>query len=174
MAAATPQAAAAQSGGSAPAGGRADLRLALGALSGWLAAAATLSGTAAAGCLAGGIGVLAAAGTLGLRRTWAPAVALALGCAGIATVATAVRVHARDASPLTRLADLNAAATVHLVVRDDPRPVRARSASGGDRVLLLARAQRVRSGGREWTVADEVLVLAPSAGWSGLLPSQRV
>jgi competence protein ComEC len=41
-------------------------------------------------------------------------------------------------------------------------------------VTVLARVQRVASGGRQWTVSNDVLVLAPSAGWSGLLPSQRL
>src|SRR5215468_8568443 len=157
-----------------PASAPADLRLALGALAAWLAAAVTLDATAAAGVLVGGVAVLGAAALLALRRAWAPAAALAVGCAGVAMLATAVRVHARDCSPLTRLASDNAAVSVDLVVRDDPRPVRSGPAGGGGRVMVLARARRARSGGREWTVSNDLLVLAPSAGWSGLLPSQHL
>ncbi len=124
--------------------------------------------------MAGGLAVVAAAGTLALRRTWAPAAALVLGCAGAAALATAARVHARDASPLTRLAGEHATITADLVLRADPQPVRTRSVAGADRVIVLARVERVRSGVREWTVRNDVLVLAPATGWAGLLPSQHV
>jgi competence protein ComEC len=151
-----------------------DLRLALGALAAWLAAAAALGASAPTGYLAGGMAVLAAAGTLALRPRWAAAAALVLGCAGITALATAARVQARDVSPVTRLAAEHAVVTMDLVVRDDPRPMRAGPSGGGGRVSVPARAQRVGSGGRQWTVSTDVLVLAPSSGWSGLLPSQHV
>jgi len=158
----------------APPAARADLRLALGALAAWLAAAGALGATARTGYLVGGVAVLAATAALALRRAWVPAAALVIGCAGVAVLATAVRVQARDSSPLTRLAAVHAAVTVDLVVRDDPRRIRSGPTAGGDRVTVLARVERVASGGRQWTVSNDVLVLAPSSGWSGLLPSQRL
>jgi competence protein ComEC len=151
-----------------------DLRLALGALAAWLAAAAVLGATAPTGYLAGGVAVLAAGGALALRRGWAPVAALVLGCAGVTALATAARVQARDASPVTRLAAERAAVTVDLVLRTDPRPVRSGPATRGDRVSMLARVRRVGTGGREWMVSTDVVVLAPASGWSGLLPSQPV
>jgi competence protein ComEC len=153
----------------------ADLRLAAGALAAWLTTLAALSAAPPVGYVAGGLllaasgGLLVASGSPG-RTRWAPAVALLLGCAGAAAIATAVRVQARDSSPVARLAAERAAAVVDLVLTDDPRPV----AGGTDRVAVPARVERVSAGGAAWRGSARVLILAPATGWQGLLPSQHL
>jgi competence protein ComEC len=155
----------------------ADLRLAAGALAVWLTTLAALSTLPLASCLVGGFMLLVAAALLviagrsaGTLR-WAPALALLLGCAGAAAVATAARVQARDSSPVARLADERAAVAVHLVVTDDPRPL---SGGGAERMAVPARVERLSAAGRAWVGSARVLVLAPAAGWRELLPSQHV
>ena len=101
----------------------ADVRLALGALVAWLSVLATLVLPPVAGACVGVVALLLAVLTLTRRRRWSAVVALLLGCAGAAAVATAVRVAAVDHSPLARLAEQRASATVELVLSDDPRPL---------------------------------------------------
>ena len=118
------------------------------------------------------------AGAVGGGRAWTarwlvPA-ALALGFAGVAALGVAIRVQARDASPLARLAADSAAVTLDVAVADDPRPLAVRGTGGPAGVLVRARAQRVAAAGRAWTVSGEVIVLAPAEGWRDLLPSQRL
>jgi competence protein ComEC len=156
----------------------ADLRLAAGALAAWLTTLAALSAPALAGYVLGGLVLLAAGallvvtGRLGGALRWAPAVALLLGCAGAAAVATAVRVQARDSAPVARLAAERAEVSLQLVVADDPRPL---SGGGGvERVAVPARVERVSTAGRAWVGSARVLVLAPAAGWRELLPSQHL
>jgi competence protein ComEC len=150
----------------------ADLRLVLGALAAWLSVLVTLGLPARAGLLAGGGAVTVAAVVLAGRRRWAATVALLLGCAGAAALATAIRVAAVEHSPLTRLAEHRSAVTVELVVTGDPRPLAV--TAGPPRVLVGARVERVTTGGRTWSASGRLLVLAPAEGWSTLLPSQHV
>ena len=81
-----------------------DVRLAVGALAAWLSVLATLVLPPAAGVGFAAITLLLAVLALGRRRRWSAAVALLLGCAGAAALATSVRVAGVDHSPLTRLA----------------------------------------------------------------------
>ncbi|HVQ91148.1 MAG TPA: DNA internalization-related competence protein ComEC/Rec2 [Mycobacteriales bacterium] len=169
------QRAGAQRAGAQPAGAEpappVDLRLAAGALAAWLTTLAVLAAPSLGGFLLGGL-LAAASGALLLAgtRRWAPAVALLLGCAAAAAIATAVRVQARDSSPVARLATERAAVVADLVVTDDPRPL----PGGSDRVAVPARVERVAAGAAAWRGSARVLVLAPSTGWQGLLPSQHL
>jgi competence protein ComEC len=150
-----------------------DLRLAAGAVAAWLTALGTLAGRPLAGYLLGSAMVCTSAALLLLgppRHRWLPAVALLLGCAGATAVTTAIRVQARDGSPIAHLAADRAAATVDLVVTDDPRPL----AGGSGRVAVPARVERASVAGHAWAGSARVLVLAPAAGWQALLPSQHV
>jgi len=150
----------------------ADLRLAIGGLAAWLSVLGTLGLPSGAGLAAAASCLLGAVLALAGRRRWAATAALILGCAGAAALATAVRVGTVERSPVTLLAQQRAAATVDLVLADDPR--RLQVAAGPPRVLVEARAERVTAAGRTWSLSGTVLVIAPADGWAGLLPSQRV
>jgi competence protein ComEC len=151
----------------------ADLRVALGGLASWLSVLGALPLPAAVGAGAGLVLVLLALGALAGRRHWSAAAALVLGCGGAAALATAVQVAGVAHSPLGRLAEQRASATVELVVSDDPRPLAA-GAGGPPSVIVPARAREVSAAGRRWALSGRVLVLAPAEGWRGLLPSQRI
>jgi competence protein ComEC len=156
--------------GSAP-----DARLAGAALAAWLTTLAALGWSAPAGYAVGGV---ALAGSVGLlraarHRSLVTALALVLGCAGAAALATAVRVGARDASPVRLLAAERASAELDLTVLDDPRQIAA-SGPGPPRVVVPSRVDRVSAHGRTWTDHARVAVLAPAGSWQGLLPSQHL
>ncbi|MBI3687185.1 MAG: ComEC/Rec2 family competence protein [Actinobacteria bacterium] len=108
------------------------------------------------------------------RRT-ARVVGFAACCAAAALLAGAMRLAARDASPVRELASRSVTAEVWLTVADDPRRPAARGAGGAPPgVIVPARLDRVRVGSAGWRLADRVLVLAPAEVWADLLPSQRV
>lgn len=150
----------------------ADLRLALGGLAAWLAVLATFAMPSTVGLVVGAVASVGAVTVAVSRRSWAPTAALLLGCAGAAVLATAVRLAAADASPLTRLAAERAAVTVHLVIKEDPTSLRA--GAGPPRIAVAADAEQVVSADGIWSASGRVLVLAPADGWQGLLPGQRV
>jgi competence protein ComEC len=150
----------------------ADVRLAAGAVAAWLSVLATLVLPPAAGVGFGAVTLLLTVLALRRRRRWSATAALLLGCAAAAALATSVRVAGVEHSPLTRLAQQGATATVELVLSDDPHPLAG--GPGPPSVVIAARARLVTAGGRTWSLSDRVLVLAPAGGWSGLLPSQRV
>lgn len=148
------------------------MRLVVGAVAAWLSVLATLGLPAGRGGVLGGTALLAGVGALAGRRWWSATVALVLGCAGAAALATAARVAAVEHSPLTALAERRASVTVELVVRDDPR--RLTAGAGPPSVLVGGSVREVTAAGRRWSVSGRVLVLAPADGWRDLLPSQRV
>ncbi len=139
-----------------------DVRLAVGALAAWLSVLATLVLPAIAGAGSGVVALLLALLALTRRRRWSATVALLLGCAGAAALATSARVAGVDRSPLTVLAERRASVTVELVLSDDPRPVVG--GAGPPSVVVAARARQVTTAGRMWSLSDRVLVLAPAAG----------
>lgn len=151
----------------------ADLRLAAGGAAAWLAVLATLGLPAATGALLGAAGLLVAGAVLLLGPRRAAVVALALGCAGGAGLATSARVGAAESSPLVALAASGATVRVELVVSDDPHPLRG-GGSGPERVSIPVRARSVTASGRTWSLGGRLLVLAPADGWRDLLPSQRL
>jgi competence protein ComEC len=150
----------------------ADVRLAVGALAAWLSVLAALVLPAVAGAVSGAVTLVLALLALTRRRRWSATAALLLGCSGAAALATSARVAGVDHSPLTLLAEQRASVTVELVLSDDPHPLAG--GAGPPSVVVGARARRVTTAGRTWSLSDRVLVLAPAEGWSGLLPSQRV
>ena len=150
----------------------ADLRLVVGGLAAWLAVLATFAVPAKVGLAAGIVAAAGAVVATAGRRAWTPTVAVLLGCAGAAVLATAVRLAAAESSPLADLAAERASVSVRLVVAEDPRPLR--SGSGPPRVAVAADVEQVTSAGRGWSASGRVLVFAPADGWRGLLPGQQL
>ena len=163
------------SGGGAPrVAGPSDLRLAGGALAAWLTTLALLGQRPAVCYLTGLSGLVGGGICLCRRGRWLPGAALVVGCVGAAGLAAGMRAAAAEACPLTGLARSYASATVDVTIRDDPRPLEAAAGGGPERVVIQARADRVLTGTHTWRVSASVVVLAPAAGWRGLLPSQHV
>lgn len=151
-----------------------DLRLVPAAAAAWVMTIAAFGGTARQSIGMGMACLAALPAVLLVSRRRRYAVAAVMGCAALAALGTGVRMLARDASPLVDLAGRRQSATVHLVVREDPRPVVARGPSG-PRVLFPATVTSVRTlGGRGESGGGRVQVLAPAEGWATLVPSQRV
>jgi competence protein ComEC len=101
------------------------------------------------------------------------AAAVLLGAA-VGSIATAARVAVRDAGPLATLVDQGATVQVDLVVRDDPRALRA-SAGLPPTYLLAVDLTIVRpeepAGAMRLSV--RALVLSADPAWRVLLPGQR-
>ena len=131
-----------------------------------------------AGPVGGVVAAGLAAGVLlaGLRGRRAVVVAAA-GCAlaaGMVVTAHAVALHGH---PLRAAADRGAAATLDVVVRDDPRELRPSTAGGrpgATQVLVPATLRAAEAGGGRWSGGGRVLLIAPAEEWSALLPGQPV
>lgn len=187
---------AAQRGGSAvdTAGAQWDARLVVPAVAVWLVTAAALPGDTAVVAGAGAVALVAGAVLLltarrapwpvpstrvGPGRWWrrdprpvVVVVGFACCCAAAALLAVSTRLAVRDASPARQLAADGATVQARLVVAGDPRRL-PRATGAPESVILPARLEWVRSGPTSWRGSERVLVIAPAAGWSGLLPSQR-
>ncbi len=153
-----------------------DLRLALPALAGWLAAIWGLGRTSGQVLLAA-LCSLVLSVALGLAgrfsRRWY--VGAAACCAVLMVLLPlAARLHRARDSPLARLAASRPAVLAQLTVAADPRPLTARGTSGSPRVAVDARIRSVQLAGRIAPVAGRLLVLAPAEGWREVLPGQRV
>ncbi len=155
-----------------------DLRLVLPAVAAW-ASAAVAAGARPGRALAAAA-VLAVPGLvlLGAGRFRHAATAAAMCCAAAAATASA-GTHTAAAKPavLTRAAAAGVTGRVELVLTSDPAPVAGRPAAvaGGLRwVRFDARITGLDVGGRATRLRAPVFVLAPAAGWSTLLPGQRV
>ena len=117
-----------------------DVRLALGALGGWLAVFGALRWPVGAVITLGVGAALGGAVLLAAARRWRPAGALALllFCVAFELLPLSGRlVHAR-ASPLLALAREHTSTVVTLTTRSDPIPLAATGAGGGPRVLIEA------------------------------------
>ena len=156
---------------------RVDIRLAGPAGAAWLSCGLVLrQSPQTALAVTAFLGVAGAIALL-VRRHTSSAVAAALLCATAATAAAGVRITAVHGGLLPRLAAAGAAVRVELSVTGDPElhPARVRgSALGRDLVVLAARAERLVWRGSGVKIRSPVVVLASGAGWTGLLPSQRV
>jgi competence protein ComEC len=102
------------------------------------------------------------------------AVVILLG-AGCGSVATAVRVGARDAGPLTALLRESATVQADLVVRDDPRPVLGSAAGRSPTYVVAVDLTGVQSEdtGVRLRLDVRALVLGTRPEWRSLLPGQR-
>ncbi|HEY0812871.1 MAG TPA: ComEC/Rec2 family competence protein [Pseudonocardia sp.] len=152
-----------------------DLRLVPAAATVWAVTALGLGlGPSTAGAvalLAGGLAVVLHRG----RRT--PVLVAVAGCAAAAGVVVGAHTLLVLSHPLHDLAQRGAAATLRVVLRDDPRAVRTSAPSGGPaaaRVVVAADLVEATAGPGHWSGGGRVLLLAPADGWLGLLPGQAV
>jgi competence protein ComEC len=154
-----------------------DVRLALATGAAWLVLALCLARTFATvlaiAALGAGAGVLGLAARRRLRLV-GPAVAAAGFCIALVLVPFAGRLWQARASPLVVLAQRHVAVTAELTVAGDPHMLAATGIAGVPRVSVETDAVSLDVAGRRWTVSGPVLVLAPAAPWSDVLPGQRV
>ena len=155
-----------------------ELRLLLPAATAWLAAGLTLSLSARVGLLAGAalgaVGVAAAlAARQDRRRVRVRVVAAALVCAAGAATAAAWRVGAVQRGPLPALARSHSAATLVLVVTNDPH-LSSGSGFSQNLVVLSARAVAVTTSDGSVAISSPIVVLTTASGWLALQPTQRV
>lgn len=161
--------------GAATPRGAADLRLVPSALAAWgVALVGLLLGWAAA-AVVGVAGLLAAAWAARARAHGL------LACGGVAAaLSIVVGAHAWQLAhhPARAAADRGAAATVDVILRDDPRPVASAGyggrPGGARRVVVRAQLARLDVAGNSWRVGGRIVLVGPADGWAGLLPGQRV
>ncbi|WP_232663025.1 ComEC/Rec2 family competence protein [Pseudonocardia sp. TRM90224] len=132
-------------------------------------------GPVGGGVATAGAGVVAAIALWKGRRPWLLAAA---GCAAAAGLVIVAHTLAVGLHPLRALADRGAAVTLHVVVDDDPRAVRA-SAYGSQTgepsmVVVPATLTGASADDTDWTLGGSVVLLAPHEGWHGLLPGQAL
>ncbi|WP_300008999.1 ComEC/Rec2 family competence protein [Pseudonocardia sp.] len=146
-----------------------DLRLVPAALAAWAAVLAGLG----LGPLAGAVVTALSAGAAWNRRSrprWLAAAACA-AAAGLVVTAHGILVAQH---PLRAAAEAGAAATVRVVLGDDPRPIRNAVAGEQAQVLVDAVLERAQARDSTWDTGGRVLLIAPAPGWAGLLPGQAV
>ncbi len=122
--------------------------------------------------------VLLVAATLVRHRSAARAGAVlaAAGCAAAAGIVVTAHVLLVEGHPLRAPAERGAAATLRIVVTDDPRPILAGAYGGrpgeARQVVVPARLERAEVGDGRWAVGGRVLLIAPAERWAALLPGQ--
>ncbi|GAA1174711.1 ComEC/Rec2 family competence protein [Pseudonocardia alaniniphila] len=156
-----------------------DLRLVPAALAVW---AVMLIGigfgpVAALGTGAAAVVILAVFAMPALRpRRGAPAVLAAAGCAAAAAVVATAHTLLLVQHPLPEPAERGAAATLRVVLRDDPRPIRTEAYGStpgiAGQVLIPSVLAGVQVDAGHWSAGGRVLLIAPAEGWAGLLPGQ--
>jgi competence protein ComEC len=146
-----------------------DLRLAVGAVAGWLAVFFGLrssTGTLVAAATAAGAGglVLLLAGP---RWRATAALAMLLFCVALVLLPLAGRLaHA--------LAQQHASAELTLTTQSDPVALAAKGVGGSARVLVECDANALLARGQWIPVDGSVVVLGAADGWRDVLPGQRV
>jgi competence protein ComEC len=161
---------------------RLDARLVPPALAAWAAALVPLTLGWGPGVLLAALAVVAA--VVGGQRwrgaaqdgvaapRWAAGLVAGGVCAaavgGLATVAA----HQVAGHPLRAAASAGSAATLEVVLTDDPTPLRT-GGLGAPRVVVRAELVAAQAAGARWRGDGRVVLLAPAAGWSGLLPGQH-
>ncbi|HEX3261407.1 MAG TPA: ComEC/Rec2 family competence protein, partial [Pseudonocardia sp.] len=148
-----------------------DLRLVPAAAAAW---AVMLLGLGL-GPIAGGL-VACVAAALACRGHRAPVLLAAAGTAAAAGIVIAAHTFLVVAHPLHEQALRGAAATLRVVLRDDPRTLRTTGQPGpaAARVVVPADVVTTTAGAGSWSGGGRVLLLAPAQGWQGLLPGQAV
>jgi competence protein ComEC len=150
-----------------------DLRLVPAALAGWAVVLAGLCLGYQAAAALGGVSLLAA--VLGGRSA-------AVLAAGGVSAALALVVGAQgwqvEHHPVRAAADRGSVATLVVQIRDDPHPL-VTSGYGGrrpqpQRIVVSAGLESADLAGHQWRTGGRVMLLAPAAGWAGVLPGQRV
>lgn len=151
-----------------------DLRLVPGASAAWLVVLLGVHlGPVAGSCAVVLAGLAAGAAR---RRRWPPAVLAAAGCAGAAAVVVTAHTLLLAQHPLRAAAERGAAATVEVVIRDDPRPVRSAAygsrPGGASQVVVPATLVGAEVDDARWHAGGRVLLIAPAEGFAALLPGQ--
>lgn len=150
-----------------------DLRLVPAAAAVWVIVLLGLAGGPLVGALVVGVaGGTAVAVHRGRRAPWLLAVAACAAAAGVAVTAATLLVLIH---PLHGPAQRGAAARLRVELTDDPRvlrPTPGTTGGGAPQVVVPARLTEADVGSGQWRVGGAVLLLAPAAGWQGLLPGQ--
>ncbi|MCQ4118814.1 ComEC/Rec2 family competence protein [Rhodococcus tibetensis] len=157
---------------------RLDVRLVPFAVTCWATTAVgILWGSRTAWCLVGGAFlaavVLVSTGVRSGTSSWTPhrTATLALLLFGsVCSTAVAARVQAAEAHPMVDLASKGAWVTLVVEVADDPQEL----ASFGRRVLVDTHLYEIRKATETIRASGTIVVLAPSDGWRGVLPGQKV
>lgn len=154
-----------------------DLRLAVGAVTAWVAAAFAVSGSPAR---AVGIAVVAAllgVGALTLHRSgrkFGTVLALAAFCVVIVLAPLAARLFMTRASPLAQLATHRVDVTAVVTLTGDARLLAAKGTAGSPRAIVDADVEELLVAGRSVDARGSVVILAPAGVWAGLQPGQRL
>jgi DNA internalization-related competence protein ComEC/Rec2/DNA polymerase III delta subunit len=180
-----------------------DLRLVPAALAAW---ATVLAGLGGGWVVSGGVSVVAGIVVATVLRGWAvgdptadrrprsptrggrgvPArgsgpragVLAAAACAAAAGLVVTAQGLLVAWHPLHAAAERGAAATLRVVLTDDPLPLRddgyGSRPAGATRMLVRATLLAATAGEGRWRAGGRVLLLAPAEGWGGLLPGQQV
>ncbi|MEJ2866914.1 ComEC/Rec2 family competence protein [Actinomycetospora sp. OC33-EN08] len=152
---------------------RLDARLVPAALAAWAAALVALGLGWGPGAVVVVVALVAVGvGVLRRDRRWAAGVLAAGACAAaVGGLSSSAAWQVAD-HPLRAAAASGSAATLTVVLTDDPAPVRS-SGLGGPRVVVRADLVSAQGGGGRWVGEGDVVLLAPAEGWVGLLPGQR-
>jgi len=130
---------------------------------------AAVAGTAAVGALLW---------SLRRRSRWSSGVLAATACALAAGAVVTAQVLLVAHHPLRAAAERGAAATVRVVLSDDPRPLRDEGygarPGGATRVLVPGTLVTATAGDGAFRGGGRMVLLAPVEGWQGLLPGQAV
>ncbi len=157
-----------------------DVRLLPAAVGCWLAGLITTqvpAGWGFATVCSAAAAVVWVAGRSANRPAWWLGVLSALVCAAGVGLGGASRVHTLTADPVVGLAQQRAVGTAELVLTGDPvrrKPAVSGNILAADGWVIRARLERLDARGSRFDLRVPVLLLASSARWSGLLPSQRV
>ena len=153
-----------------------DLRLALGALGGWVASLWALTTSAVVVAVVSVVSLIAGlvALVVGRQSRGSHAFAFVACCAALVLAPLAVRLHRAHDGDLARLAAERRQVTAEIVTTGDPRSVAARSTNGVERIAVEARLIAVSVAGRRTVVNGSVLVLGTAGGWRAVAPGQRL
>jgi len=148
-----------------------DLRLVPAAAAAWAVMLLGLGAGPVAGAL-----VACVAAVLACLRRRSPVLLAAAGTAAAAGIVIASHTFLVASHPLHDQALRGAAATLRVLLRDDPRTLRTSGQPGpaAARVVVPAELVATTAGAGSWHGGGRVLLLAPAEGWQRLLPGQRV
>ena len=154
-----------------------DLRLAVGAVAAWIAAAIALSsGPLGAAVMAGVAGLIGAA-ALALRhsaRAIGAVIALAAFCVVLVLAPLSARLAVSHGSELAQLARARVDVTAEVTLTGDPRPLVAKGVAGSPRAIVDAHVDSVLVAGRPVDASGPVVILGPAGLWHDALPGQRL
>ncbi|MGH3932299.1 MAG: ComEC/Rec2 family competence protein, partial [Pseudonocardiaceae bacterium] len=153
-----------------------DLRLVPAALAGWGVVLAGLYLGSVAAAVLGGVGLLAAAAAALGRRS--PAVLAVGGVSAALALVVGSAAWQAEHHPVRAAAAGGSVATLVVQLRDDPQVIVSAGYGGRppqqQRVVVNAVLEAADLAGHHWRGGGRVVLLAPTQGWIGLLPGQRV